>query len=280
MHLAIALIVVGTANVVIVSLLRSKPTLGAEFGIEAAIVAIAVALPVGLTVGALWPQLRLIFAIVEDGPRSGTRVLLGFVREELRELEERVADIRSGGLDLERGVVSAWVRARCFAVGSGSYRATDVLVPSRFLDTYSEYLDAHALYIHARPGIRSVRVNVAARVDLERDTVERPDTWAKYQDWHTKHGVTLLHCDEAVARDTAQQEGLGSTVDVAFWEGELALLVEYHSDGKTNLRIALVGEPWYRRCQRYLQRIEDKGQPFASLGQGHEYEDDATASRD
>jgi hypothetical protein len=260
--LATALLIVCAANVAVI-LMHAHLGLGAELGLEMLIVGVGFAIPIGLTVAVLWPDLKIIFSIISDGPARATPILLAFVREELKLLEGRIADTRTTGIDLKGSTVTPWVRSRCFGVASGPYRTTDGLVPSKFLETYSHYLRTHAEYLKRTSCTTSCRINVAAPAELAIDSREHPETWAEYQRWHDDNGVALLYLDNARARELARETQLGDTVDIAMWVGELVLLVEDRDSGATNLRLALVGEVLYRRCVTYLRQVQDEAKPLS-----------------
>lgn len=150
----------------------------------------------------------------------------------------------------------------------GPYCATDVLVPSRFLSLYSAYLQAHADYIKRTSCHSSVRINVSSLSELTDDSRAHPEALEAYKKWHSDHGVELLYLDSEQAGDIARQVGLGETLDLAIWEGELALLVEYRANGATNLRLTLVGETSYRRSEAFFQSVLDASTPFDLLQLG------------
>ncbi len=265
--LVVALLIVALANIVVVGVLHAHLSFGAELGLETLIVCVGVAIPVGLTLAILWPELKAIFAIVSNGPSRATPILLRFVSEELRLLGDRIADTRSRGIDLENSMVTPWVRERCFAVTSGPYHGTDVLVPSKFLATYADsvYLRAQADYMRRTSCTTSVRINVSSLTDLEVDLKDNPKASAEYEQWHIDNGVELLYLDNEKARAISRQDGLAGTVDTAIWEGELVLLWEYRDSGETNLRMTLVGESTYRRAMSFLQHAREAAIPFSDL---------------
>jgi hypothetical protein len=228
------------------------------------ILLVAVSVPVVLTSAILWPELRTIYGTVSEGPAKATPILLRFVREEIRELGEKIADTRSEGIDVAPNVATAWIRDRCFAVASGNYLATDVLVPSRFMAMYKGYLGTHRKYLE-ETSCESVRVNLASTAELLADSRDNPDAFAQYVQWHTEAGVALLHLDAVRATEIAEQCQMRTTVDFAIWQGEFALLVEYRESGETNLRLALLDEPTYRRCLSFFERVREGAIPFSDV---------------
>jgi hypothetical protein len=258
--LVVSLLVVGIANIVL-TLIHTHLGLGTETGLEILILFVAVSVPITLTSIILRSELKTIYTTLSEGPSKAAPILLRFVSEEIRELGEKIADTRSDGIDLEPRVAAAWIRDRCFAVASGSYFATDVLVPSRFLGMYSDYLRAHRKYVE-ESSCKSVRINLASTRDLQTDFRKNPAAINRYQQWHIDAGVDLLHLDLERAWEIAEQCQLRKTIDFAVWEGEFALLVKYRSSGETTLRLSLVGEPVYRRCSLFFERIREEAKPF------------------
>jgi hypothetical protein len=263
--LALTLLIVVGANVLVTSVLHAHLSIGTELGLEILIVLVGVSVPLGLTLFTLWPELRAIFDIVSDGPPKATPILLRFVREEMRSLGDRIADTRSEGVDLEGSIVTPWVRDRCFAVASGPYLGTDSLVPSAFLGTYFAYLREQADYIARTGCATSVRINLASMGALRMDAERNPKAVRRYIAWHRENGVKLLHLDEERAMETARQTGLGERIDLAIWEGQMALLVAYSASGAANLRLALVGETSYRRSMAFFAEAAAEAVPFSSL---------------
>jgi hypothetical protein len=264
--LATALLLIAVANIIVAGILRAHLSFGAELGLEVLIVFVGISVPVGLTLGALWPELKAISSLVSEGPAAATPIMLRFVGEELKLLHDRVADLRSRGIDLELNDVTPWIRQRCFAVSSGRYCATDVLVPSEFVARFVPYLRAHADYVARTRQTDSCRVNIASAEMLERDRCANPDDWETYRKWHTDNGVRLLYLDPGAVGEYAREVGLDGTTDIATWDGDVVLLVEYRDDGETNLRTAFVGEIWYQRGMSFMQRVVEQAQPFdASL---------------
>jgi hypothetical protein len=235
--------------------------LGSEAGLEALILFASVSVPIVLTLTILRAELKTIYSTLNEGPRKAAPILLRFVSEEIKELGEKIADTRSDGIDLEPRVATIWIRDRCFSVASGNFFATDVLVPSQFLPTYSDYLRAHRKYLDDS-SCTSVRINLASTQNLLSDSRGNPTEFAQYERWHSDAGVTLLHLDEARALELAQQCKLRKTRDFALWEGEFALLVKYRRSGETNVRLALVGEPAYERCLSFFKQAREEARPF------------------
>jgi hypothetical protein len=264
--LAIALVVIVVANLVVVRQLNANLSLGAELGLEAVVVCFAFAIPLGLLVAALWRELGSILDIVSKGPPRATPTLVRFIGEELKLLRSRIDETRSGGIDLDNSAVTPWVRARCFAVASGAYRTTDPLVPSEFLACYPAYLRAHAEYVKQTSCTSSVRINIASREELSRDALANPDAWSRYVRWHSANSVQLLHLDRQQAQEIASENELTETIDVATWEGELALLVEYRKEGETNLRMAVAGEDSYAHSMGFILSAQASAIPFDELG--------------
>jgi hypothetical protein len=259
--LVLALLIILAANIVLAKM-HSHLSLGTELGLELLILFAAISVPIVLISAILWPELKTIYKVLSEGPAKATPILLRFVREEMRELGEKIADTRSSGIDLPPNVVTPWIRDRCFAVASGNYLTTDVLVPSRFMDIYPDYLRAHRQYIDRRPN-ESVRINLASTADLLADSRNNPDAFDEYVQWHTEAEVELLHLDLTRARKIAEQCQLRGTVDFAIWQKEFALLVEYRDSGETNLRLTLVDEPTYGRCLSFFERVREEARSFS-----------------
>lgn len=277
--LIVALLIIAAANIVIAGVLHADLGLGAELSLEAVIVVVGVAVPVGLTLVMLWPELKEISNIISSAPPKATPILLRFVGEELKLLGDRISDTRSRGIELEKNVVGSWIRDRCFTVATGSYRATDVLVPSKFLSLYPAYLQAHADYVKRISCNSSVRINVSPLDELTADSAAHPEALEAYKQWHRDHGVELFYLDSELASDISRQAGLGNTLDLAIWEGELALLVEYLANGATNLRLALVGETSYRRSEAFFQAVLEASVPLDDIQLGTPREAIVTARR-
>lgn len=245
--------------------LHDHLSLGAEVGLEMMIVFVGIAVPVGLTLATLWPEMRVIVSIVSDAPSKATPVLLRFVSEELQLLSDRIDDTRSRGIDLEGRVVSSWVRDRCFAVASGPYRATDSLVPSEFLSRYSSYLVSHKNYLKRTGCTDSVRINLAAFDDLRFDAEMNETDWRAYQGWHEEADVKLLYLSTEKAQAIAKEVNLDNTIDLAIWEGEMALFFDYGNSQTTKMRLALVDETSYRRYIAFFAAVREAAVPFSSV---------------
>ena len=41
--------------------------------------------------------------------------------------------------------------------------------------------------------------------------------------------------------------------------------MEYRESGETNLRLALLGEPTYRRCLSFFERVREGAIPFSDV---------------
>ncbi|HET8954380.1 MAG TPA: hypothetical protein VFN18_01845 [Solirubrobacterales bacterium] len=263
--LIVAASIIVLVNLLLVGVFHEHLGLGAELGLEAMIVFVGIAIPVGLTLATLWPEMRVIVSIVSGAPSKATPILLRFVSEELQLLSDRIADTRTRGIDLEGRVVSSWVRDRCFAVASGPYVATDSLVPSDFLSRYSSYLVSHKKYIE-RTGCRnSVRINMAPADDLRLDAEMNEADLRLFQGWHDENNVELLYLSREKAQAIADEVGLENTLDVAIWEGEMALLFDYANSPTTKMRLALVDETSYRRCTAFFAAVREAAVPFSSL---------------
>lgn len=263
--LIVAVFIIGLANLLMARVLHGHLSLGASFGLEMMIVFIGVAIPIGLTLASLWPEIKVIVSTVSDAPSKATPILLRFVSEELQQLSDRIVETRSSGIDLEGRVVSSWVRDRCFAVASGTYVATDSLVPSDFLSRYSSYLVAHRKYVGRTGCKNSVRINLAPVEDLRLDAEMSPEDFRLYCEWHEENGVQLLHLSPEKAHAIAGEMDLEKTIDLAIWKGEMALFFEYGSSEKTKMRLAFVDERNYRRCIAFFNAVEDAAVPFSSL---------------
>jgi hypothetical protein len=261
----VAISIIVSANLLMAEVLHGHLSLGAELGLEAMIVVVGIAIPIGLTLATLWPEIRVIVGIVSSAPSKATPVLLRFVSEELQSLSDRIVDTRSRGIDIERSVVSKWVRDRCFAAASGTYVATDSLVPSEFLSLYSSYLASHAKYVGRTGSAGSMRINLASVDDLLVDADVNGEDLREYQGWHVEKEVELLHLDTKRAQAIASDVGLDTTIDLAIWEGEMALFFDYGEDGTTKMRLALVDETSYRRCIAFFDAVREEAIPFSSL---------------
>jgi hypothetical protein len=253
------------ANLLLVGVLHGHLSLGAEIGLEAVIVFVGLAIPIGLVLATLWPEMRVIVSIVSGAPPKAMPILLRFVSEELQLLSDRIDDTRSRGIDLEGRVVSSWVRDRCFAVASGTYVATDSLVPSEFLSLYSPYLVAHKKYVERVGSRNSVRINLADVDDLRYDAEMNEADWRAYEGWHTENNVDLLYLKADTAQEIATDAGLENTVDLAIWQGEMALFFDYAESQTTKMRLALVGETSYRRCTAFFGAVRDAAIPFSDV---------------
>jgi hypothetical protein len=260
-----ALLIVGITDILMDSVLHAHRTLGVELGIEVVIVLVGVTVPAGLAFAALWPELKTMLDVTSKAPPKSAPILLRIVREELKELEERITDARSRGIRVGRSDVTPWIRKRCFAVASGAYLATDLLVPSEFLSRYSSYLVAHAEYVRRTACNDSVRVNLAPTRELAADMRKNPKSWDEYVNWHEENGVELRHLDRATALDIARETKMGKTVDFAIWEEELVILVEDQDDGDTMLSLAFADEHLYRCCEAFLLSVREHAMPFDKL---------------
>ena len=243
--LGVAVLVLVAANLVLTRILHTHLSLGSELGLELVILLIVLSVQGLLVSAVLWPALRAIYKILFDSPA-------------------KIANTRSGGIELPSNVVTPWIRTRCFAVASGDYLTTDVLVPSQFMDIYPDYLEAHKKYLKEKM-CESVRINLAPTGELLADSRNMPDVFGKYEQWHTDAGVKLLHLDLARATKIAEQCQLQGTVDFAIWQKEFALLVAYRDSGTTNLRLALVDEATYRRCLEFFEHVQDEAVPFSEV---------------
>jgi hypothetical protein len=262
--LAVSVLIILTANLVLTKVLHAHLSLGTELGLELLILLAVISLQGVLVSAVLWPELKIIYKILFDSPAKATPVLVRFVKEEIKELAEKISDTRSVGIDLQPNVVTPWIRTRCFAVASGNYLTTDVLVPSQFMDIYPDYLRAHRKYVEEN-SCESVRINLASTADLLADSRDMPDVFEKYERWHVEAGVKLLHLDLGRATKIAEQYQLQETVDFAIWQREFALLVEYRNSGATNLRLTLVDEITYRRCLEFFGCVREEASPFSEV---------------
>lgn len=262
--LGVAVLVIIAANLVLTRILHTHLSLGSELGLELVILLIVLSVQGLLVSAVLWPELRAIYKILFDSPAKATPILVRFVKEEINELSEKIANTRSGGIELQSNVVTPWIRTRCFAVASGDYLTTDVLVPSQFMDIYPDYLEAHKKYLKEKM-CESMRINLAPTDELLADSRDMPDVFEKYERWHTDAGVKLLHLDLARATKIAEQCQLQGTVDFAIWQKEFALLVAYRDSGTTNLRLTLVDEATYRRCLEFFEHVRDEAVPFSEV---------------
>jgi hypothetical protein len=264
-HLASGVILVTLANLLLVGLVGARPGLAEGIVLEVLIVLAAAAVPASLKAATLRRQFRAISSILSEGPAGATPILLRFISEELRELHERIEDVRSVGKDIIDTDVSNWVRERCFSVTTGRYIGLDECVPSRFLELYSDYLHAQQDYLD-RPGSRrSIRVNVADGEALSQDKAANPAAWKWYVEWHENHKVSLRHCERQTAIRLSRQKNLDSVIDVAFWEGEMAVLVTYEQDQRlTRLRVYFEGESYYERAERFIDAVIDSSVRFGS----------------
>lgn len=251
-----ALLIVGITDILIDSVFHTHRTVGIEMGIEVVIVFVGVAVPAGLAFAALWPELKTMLDVTSKAPPKSAPILLRIVREELKQLEQNIADVRSRGTRVGRNDVTPWIRKRCFAAASGAYSTTDLLVPSVFLSRYRSYLAAHADYVR-RTACDSVRVNLAPTKDLAADRRKNPKLWDEYVNWHKENGVELLHLDRARALDIARETDMGKTIDFAIWKEELVILVDDQDDGDTILSLAFADEHLYRCCDAFLTGIQD-----------------------
>lgn len=260
----VAVLVIITANLVLTGIMHTHLSLGTELGLELLILPLVICVQGILVSAVLWPELRAIYKILFDSPAKATPILVRFVKEEIKELSEKIADTRSGGIDLPSNVVTPWIRNRCFAVASGDYFTTDVLVPSRFMDIYPDYLEAHKKYVKEK-SCESVRINLAPTDELLTDSKDMHDAFEKYEQWHVDAGVKLLHLDLARATKIAEKCQLQGTVDFAIWQKEFALLVAYRDSGATNLRLTLVDEATYRRCMEFFDHVQNEAVPFSDV---------------
>jgi hypothetical protein len=263
----VAVLVIVAANLVLTQILHTHLNVGTELGLELLILLAVVSVQGILVSAVLWPELRTIYKILFDSPAKATPILVRFVKESIKELSENIADTRAGGIDLPPNVVTPWIRDRCFAVASGNYLTTDVLLPSEFMAMYSDYLDAHRQYLH-ESSCDSVRINLASTDSLLADSRKNPDAFDEYQQWHVDSGVDLFHLDLARAKKIAEQCQLGATIDFAIWQEEFAILVEYRESGATNLRLTLVNESTYRRCWGFFERVRSEAIAFSEIRDG------------
>jgi hypothetical protein len=260
--LIVAVLVIIAANLVLTEILHTHLNVGSELGLELLILLVVISVQGVLVSAVLWPELRVIYKILFDSPAKATPILVRFVKEEIKELGEKISQTLSDGTDLQPNEVTPWIRNRCFAVASGNYLTTDVLVPSEFMDIYPDYLQTHRQYLQER-SCDSVRINLASTGDLLADSESNPDAFNKYEQWHADAGVKLLHLDLARAKKIAEQCQLGKAIDFAIWQEEFAIVVEYRDSGKTNLRLTLVNEPIYRRCMSFFERVQDEAISFS-----------------
>jgi hypothetical protein len=261
-HIAVAVIVVLAGNLLARRFLRHDLGIEGAVLLEVLIVGVAVALPSTLTAIALRRPIGAIVALVGDVPPPATRLVLALVGEEVRALEMRIADLRTIGIELSTDSVSSWVRDRCFASATGAYTGTDVLVPSVFVENYGSYVllqEEHRM----RTKTQSVRINVADADELRQDRRHFPEAWAQYVKLHADAGVTLLHCDHGKALRLARDYGLGEALDLAFWAGEVVLIVHYRDDGRQAwIRMGLAPDSWYRRSSDFLRDLHLLAKPF------------------
>lgn len=262
--LVVAVLVIVAANLVLTQILHTHLSVGTEIGLELLILLIVISVQGVLVSAVLWPELRAIYKILFDSPAKATPILVRLVKEGIKELAEKISETLSDGTDLQPNEVTPWIRKRCFAIASGNYLTTDVLVPSQFMDIYPDYLRAHRKYVEEN-SCESVRINLASAADLLTDSRDMPDAFEKYERWHVEAGVKLLHLDLALATRIAEQCQLQETVDFAIWQKEFALLVEYRNSGATNLRLTLVDEITYRRCLEFFERVREEATPFSEV---------------
>ena len=262
--LGVAVLVIVAANLVLTGILHRHLSLGTELGLELLILLVVISVQGVLVSAVLWPELRTVYKILFDSPAKATPILVRFVKEEIKELSEKIADTRSGGIDLPPNVVTPWIRNRCFAVASGNYLTTDVLLPSEFMEIYPDYLLAHKQYLREK-SCDSMRINLAPTDGLLADSRDNSDAFDRYEKWHVDAGVDLFHLDLARAKQIAQQCQLGEAIDFAIWQEEFAIVVEYRESGATNLRLTLINESTYRRCWSFFECVRDEAVLFSEV---------------
>lgn len=262
-HLIVAAGFVVIADAILFSR-SSPPSVIDSVAIEALILIASLAVPIILTVVALRLGIRAIFALIADGPAPAAPVLLRFISEELLQLQDHVGDLRTDGLLLTQEDVSEWVRRRCFLVATGRYLASDSCTPSVFMDRYRDLMATHADFLRRLGQCDSVRINVASTDDLISDRIEHPLAFAEYIHWHREHRVALLHVDLSDATELATQLKLRGVIDWSLWLGEATLSWNYQDDD-IQMRLSFVGDQYYRRCYRFIQRLLETAIDFDAL---------------
>ncbi len=253
-HLVVAVAITGIIDGLVFGLQTARPGLLGLLAIELALALIGLSIPILLTMAALRNQFRAVFGLVAACPAPATPVMLRLVNEELRELEDSLADLKGQGSALETSRASEWVRRRCFEVTHGRYIGVDEAAPSVFMARYKDFLAAQSDYLLRTGRKDCVRVNVSDPAQLDEDMRSNPSLAREYVEWHINHDVTLLHLPLDRALELARQHRLGTGANVGLWLGDMALRWD-HGELSVRLRAGLVGEPLYRQCYSYLERV-------------------------
>jgi Restriction endonuclease len=146
-----------------------------------------------------------------------------------------------------------WVR-RCFQVAEGAFASTSSVEVSEYGSVYSEFLDAHRTYMHRRDALPSSRTLVAPIEDLKRDRDYYREVFDTVMKAHSDWGVSLSQIDPQVAHQAARRAGLRYS-DVAYWQGDFALLLERLDGDRWSTRLVFPGDDQYEAAERYLTEI-------------------------